>query len=212
MNKVQKNNPSPNVIHLDQARFIKASETLANAFFTDPIQVRLFKDEEQRAAFLPKMFNAMLKTATASQGHLTTTEDFGAVAYWAPPGTDIKLSAMFRTGFAMPRVLIHMPLRAIITMLRVFNTLPKRRKANMPEHHWYLVVLGTDTSRQGEGLGSALLREGLDRADREGKQAYLETETEENVRFYEKFGFTVIEELPVERLGFPMWLMGRKPQ
>ena len=61
-------------------------------------------------------------------------------------------------------------------------------------------------------LGKALVRDGLDRADSDGKIAYLETETENNVGFYQALGFDVVEEITIDRLGLPLWLMARDPQ
>jgi hypothetical protein len=40
--------------------------------------------------------------------------------------------------------------------------------------------------------------------------AYLETETARNVRFYERFGFEVIDRADV--LGSPTWFMWRLPR
>ena len=79
----------------------------------------------------------------------------------------------------------------------------------MPEPHWYLQVIGVDPARQGEGLGSILVREGLSRADTAGTPTYVETETEGNVAFYEKHGFEVVEKIVPKRVGLPMWLMVR---
>jgi hypothetical protein len=40
--------------------------------------------------------------------------------------------------------------------------------------------------------------------------SYLETDKSENVRFYEKFGFTVNAEAKI--LGIPNWFMSRSPR
>ena len=48
-----------------------------------------------------------------------------------------------------------------------------------------------------------------ERVDQEHALSYLETDKLENVSFYEKFGFGVIEEAHV--LGTPNWFMSRAP-
>lgn len=59
---------------------------------------------------------------------------------------------------------------------------------------WYLMYLGVDPAAQGNGTGRAILRESLrSLMDRQVAPAYLETGTERNVRFYERFGFEVRE-------------------
>jgi ribosomal protein S18 acetylase RimI-like enzyme len=76
-----------------------------------------------------------------------------------------------------------------------------------PEPHWHLGPVGVERHLQGRGIGSALLREFLARIDGDRSAAYLETDKRENVRFYERFGFTVQAEAPV--LGVPNWFMIR---
>ena len=60
------------------------------------------------------------------------------------------------------------------------------------EDVWYLDVLGVDPSKQGKGIGSALIRFGLERAARDGADAFLETAVEANVAYYERFGFRTV--------------------
>ena len=74
----------------------------------------------------------------------------------------------------------------------------------------YLQVLGVATDRQGQGVGSALLRHGLERVDRIGGEAYLETNSSSNVTLYERHGF-VIDDAAAALLedGPTSWLMTR---
>ena len=67
---------------------------------------------------------------------------------------------------------------------------------------WYLQLLGVEPDRQGSGIGSALVREHLRLADRQGVAAYLET-TIENLGFYGELGFEVIGEIGIGR-GAPV--------
>ncbi|WP_454859298.1 GNAT family N-acetyltransferase [Promicromonospora soli] len=60
---------------------------------------------------------------------------------------------------------------------------------------WFLATLVVHPDHQGTGIGSALLRDGLAQADRRGHPITLQASTPENVRFYERHGFEVIEAL-----------------
>ena len=80
----------------------------------------------------------------------------------------------------------------------------------MPEPHWYLPAIGVEPEHQDRGLGSALMRAGIRRADRDGKPIYLETETEGNVGYYEHLGFEVVEEMNATGVDLPLWLMSRR--
>ena len=59
----------------------------------------------------------------------------------------------------------------------------------MPDPHWYLWLLGTEPGQVRRGVGSALLRPVLARADREQVPCYLETHSQPNLAFYSRHGF-----------------------
>ena len=81
------------------------------------------------------------------------------------------------------------------------------------EPHHYLFVLGVEPSRQGQGVGRALLDALSARADDAKLPCYLETDTEDNVRFYRSAGYDVIDELRIASLGdLHMWCMRRAPR
>jgi GNAT superfamily N-acetyltransferase len=72
------------------------------------------------------------------------------------------------------------------------------------------MLLGVTPERQGRGVGSALLRAVLDRADREGSPAYLEATSRRNRALYERHGFVTIGELTVADRP-PLYAMWRPP-
>jgi hypothetical protein len=49
----------------------------------------------------------------------------------------------------------------------------------------------------------------LETADREGLDCYLETQKAENLAYYGRFGYEVVEELHPVQGGPPMWTMRR---
>jgi GNAT superfamily N-acetyltransferase len=73
--------------------------------------------------------------------------------------------------------------------------------------HWYLAVLGSDPSAQGNGFGSAVLAPVLERCDVDGVGAYLESSRERNIDFYARHGFRVTTPLglPCGPMIWPMW-------
>lgn len=62
------------------------------------------------------------------------------------------------------------------------------------EQHWHLGPIGVLPSHQGMGVGSELMQRFCKEVDKCSAKAYLETDLDENVRFYEKFGFKLISE------------------
>jgi len=75
----------------------------------------------------------------------------------------------------------------------------------------YLSHIGVAPERQGEGLGTALMHDGLSIADRDGVPTWLETSKGENARYYEGFGFRTVADEDAPGGGPHIWFMRRDP-
>jgi ribosomal protein S18 acetylase RimI-like enzyme len=62
-------------------------------------------------------------------------------------------------------------------------------------------------SHQRKGIGTALLKSFCERMDQARSAAYLETDRESNVAFYERAGFGVVARKNV--IDVPCWFMSR---
>lgn len=187
--------------------YSRAGRVLGRAFSEDPLWSVLMPDPELRV----RMFTGVAKMIAAAGGVVETTARFEAVALWMPPGREIGFGAMVRSRFAPVRWVIRTPRRDLKRMMALQRQVVERRKRLMPEPHWCLEVLGVDPDHQGSGLGSALVRTGVERADSIQSAIYVDTSAEANVGFYERFGFEVIEEMAVTDLDLPFWMMVRPP-
>jgi ribosomal protein S18 acetylase RimI-like enzyme len=166
----------------------RVSEALGNAFFDDPVMRFIIPPDkpDSRLRTLMRMeTKSALKHDTAWM-----TADGAAAALWKPPGkwktTNGELITMLPSVIGSLR-------GGFITGLSVLGAVEKKHPVDPP--HWYLAVLGTETEAQGKGLGSAVLQPVLERCDREGEPAYLESSKETNIPFYERHGFRVTEEV-----------------
>ena len=65
------------------------------------------------------------------------------------------------------------------------------------EQHWHLGPAGGLPSHQGKGIGTNLLSRFCQEVDACLSPAYLETDTDKNVRFYERFGFEIVKETEI---------------
>ncbi|HYI24126.1 MAG TPA: GNAT family N-acetyltransferase, partial [Thermomicrobiales bacterium] len=77
------------------------------------------------------------------------------------------------------------------------------------ERHYHFGPVGVDAHLQGQGIGSAMMHTFCTQMDDANENAYLETDKEINVGFYERFGFQVIGTDTV--IGVQNWFMLRKP-
>jgi ribosomal protein S18 acetylase RimI-like enzyme len=105
---------------------------------------------------------------------------------------------------------------------QVFNLIPEEialrfgkwrstwAKHDPKKPHWHLDPIGVLPERQGQGIGSLLLEHFCEYVDKLKQAAYLETDQTKNVRFYSRFGFTIVGEIPI--LNVPNWFMWRPPQ
>lgn len=181
-----------------------AVDTLSAAFYDDPVLSWLCPDDDRRRATLPGWFGVITRSLHHHHHRaIHLSPDGTGAAVWVPPGVPmVEDDEAF--GAAMVAV---SPLDA-----ERFGTLIGEAEAVHPEEpHWYLFFIGVTPDRQGQGLGSALLRAVLDRCDRDGTPAYLESTRPENRRLYERHGFVRTGEivLPGGPRPTTMW---REPQ
>ena len=178
--------------------------TLARAFEDDPMTLHLFPRPAARRRALPRYFSMLLSRSFLPAGEVWMPSDASAGAAWTPPGARRPgLRDMVRLAPMVAVIGRRLP-RAIAVMRAVEARHP-------PTPHWYLAVIGTDPPAQGRGTGSALLTTVLERCDREGHPAYLESSKEENVPFYRRHGFEITDVLRAPLGAPPLWLMWREP-
>jgi len=75
------------------------------------------------------------------------------------------------------------------------------------EQHWHLGPIGVLPSHRGKGVGTELMPRFCREVGRCSAKAYLETDLDENVRFYKKFGFRTISRSEIFQVE--NWYMSR---
>jgi GNAT superfamily N-acetyltransferase len=80
------------------------------------------------------------------------------------------------------------------------NLVNRHAKIMEGRRHWYLELLATRPESQGRGAAGMLLRWGMQRADEEGTETYLEA-SPDGKPIYEHFGFKEEDRLVVELEG-----------
>ncbi|WP_432678426.1 GNAT family N-acetyltransferase [Rhodococcus pyridinivorans] len=185
------------------------ARVIAEAFFDDPVFAWMFPDEEHRIRRMTRFFAADARHHMVPLGATDIAESDGTVggaAMWALPGrwrTDAWTSLRLLPGFyaALGRY-----------MKRGGQVNVTLDAAHPDEPHWYLSTIGTSPDARGTGLGKALMKAGLDRADAEHAPAYLESSKESNVPYYERFGFEVTRAIVIPGGGPTLWGMWRQPR
>ena len=161
------------------------------------------EDETIRQQRLSRLFGLMA-TSPALQKHsvvaLLDGRIVGVVGLAAPgecqpPASERlrMLPSLFRLGFG--------PARRAMTWLGAWA------KHDLPEPHWHVGPVAVAPDLQGQGIGSALMAQALEIVDAADGVAYLETDKDINVTFYQRQGFEVVAEDRV--LDVPNWFMRR---
>ncbi len=76
----------------------------------------------------------------------------------------------------------------------------------------YIEAFAVQTPRQGQKLGSKLMRQLFVECDKQDRDIFLFTNTEKNVSIYSHFGFETLKEHSVEELNSKTWFMLRRAQ
>ena len=177
---------------------------LARAFYDDPVTSWFYPRDRTRLRHSRTFFSIKLRQLGV-QEQVHTTTDLSGAALWALPGR------WREEGHEVIQYLPTVP--AVLPRLRIALAAMRLIEDHHPaEPHLYLSILGTDPAQQGRGIGSALLRPGLELADGDGLPCYLESSKESNVAFYARHGFMVRETIALPRGGPRLWLMWREPR
>ncbi len=163
----------------------QAISVLTLAFASDPMTRWSLADPVKYLEAYPSVAMAFGgKAFTHASAYLA--EGGAGAALWLPPGVGPDEEALGRLFEE------NAPENAKDDLPLIFEQVVKHYPA---EPYWYLPIIGVDPARQGEGVGSSLLKEALKAVDRDGTIAYLESSNIKNVPLYERFGFEVIGEI-----------------
>ena len=172
---------------------------LGRAFTDDPMLVWPFGAD--RTDLVTEFFRAF-DEQIAPQGWLWEAGDGLGAAAWIPPGSD---QIMMDIDRSMRSTLANAEARHEEMWEWIARNFPD-------EPFWYLDHIAVDAAHRGTGLGAALIRLGLDLADRDGVPAFLETGRHGNVAYYERRGFRTISDDDAPGGGPHIWFMQYDPR
>ena len=185
----------------------------ADAFEPDPMMKWVFPDDSTRQKSLMRWWGFLLdRMPPGAELHGTRVD--GCVAYWQPPRSDTAApdsadDSGGQSDWQAEFIAMMTELLGDLFSSRM-EALGKMQQARLVEPHWYLSVLGTSPDQQSKGLGGRVLAPMLERCDRNGMLAYLESTNPANVGFYRRHGFEPIDEFYLAD-GVLITAMSREP-
>lgn len=187
---------------------VRLGESLAKAFHAAPCYTFLIPEHADRESALAWLWGEFLARVSIRFGSVQVNQDGLAGSFMLAPGRSPSLRSLVAAGLlSFPAHLGWLGSWRIISMGLHLQRL-RARHAPMP--HWYLLAMGVVPEMQGRGLGYAFLTQVIRRAEADGVPCYLQAFSEQQVKYYEKRGFKILdkEELPI---GVNLWNMLRTP-
>jgi GNAT superfamily N-acetyltransferase len=189
----------------------QAVNVAVRAFDDDPFFSYLFPKPDQRHRSVGKLHRTVmlhLAKLAVTRAAVRAGEVVG-VAMWIPPGRwPYPPLLQLRQGIGAVRAFLP-DVSSLGRGGRILRVVEQSHPKTPP--HWYLQLLMVDPDAQRQGIGGRLQAPELATCDREGRFAWLETQKPENVPYYARFGFEVVQEHHPVPEGPSMWSMRREP-
>jgi ribosomal protein S18 acetylase RimI-like enzyme len=180
-----------------------AVNVITNAFSDDPMWKKVFNDEDKNRVITEVMVRFCLKYGNV----LSTSDNLEGVMAITPHDKDMTTWRVIRSGGFFLSMKIRNEAKKMTVLI---NAVEEAKKSLNLAPYIHLLIMGVSQEFQGKGFGGKLLRALIEKAETEKKPIYLETQKEDNINFYEKYGFSVKKKIMLpEPLNLPMWLMLR---
>jgi GNAT superfamily N-acetyltransferase len=186
-------------VRLTESEIEPAAETLARAFYDYPLFNYVFPDASERKRGLPFLLQSAVHYGVLNGEVYATSRNLEGIAVWMPPDhTNRSSPAPEVSKDAMDR------------MAHFGNQVHAVRKRHVPSAHWFLMIIGVVPELQGKGCASVLLAPILARIDQQHLPCYLDTEVDNNVAIYNRYGFRVVDDSIIVDTGVRSWGMLRE--
>ena len=203
-------NAISNLHKLEKREIPKASLVLADAFQNDPLWNKTIGRENNKKGY-PIMAEVMLKYCFKYGQIYATSEKFeGVMALSQGETSYMTFGRLLKSAGIIP--MLKLGFKRLITIADAFTPLDEARKKHMKDRSFvYIQVIGVSNHHQGKGYGKKMLNALIQASEQAKIPIYLDTETESNAKWYERFGFKTVEQMTLPVIDQPMWGMIREP-
>ncbi len=168
----------------------------AEGFYDDPVLSWVLRDDATRLDQLVHLMGGLFDDMVPDRGVVHLIDTCCAALWRRPDFGEVRPASDRLQDAAPPTEAEPAPFSdEEVERLIVLGTI--MAEGHPHDAHWYLNVLSTLPSRQGQGLGSAILDPVLEQADAEGLPCYLESSNPRNVSLYLRHGFVETGRLPL---------------
>ena len=135
------------------------------------------------------------------------SKNFEGIMAIIPHNKNMSAWTLFRSG----AFFLSLKIASESAKMKILSdTIEEAKKSLNLDKYIHLLIMGVSQESQGKGYGGKLIKALVEKSEIERLPIYLETQKEENVGLYEKYGFSVKKKVVLpEPLNLPMWLMVR---
>ena len=190
----------------------RAGRVLADAFLQVPFWNRICEEIPDVSRRLPALYEVSVRQGVSYGGVMAPSENLEGVIAWVPGEfADLNFRQLLRCG-ALP-AMVKAGLKTSRRLSPIFARPAAFRRDYLAAHRClYLLILGVPPANQGKGYGRVLLDAVIEDAERQKLPVLVGAGSEDNVALYERFGFKVIEKLPLAAIDLYEWEMVREPR
>lgn len=176
-------------------RINEMADVCAEAFITnnDPIGNFMFQNEPNHLALKRRFFRSLVTSCSPGAARQGISPNLEAVSIWFPPGMghseDLDTDPFSVQDFVDPETMKR--------MLAVNEVIAALTAHLGHEQQWYLHLVAVRPQFMNQGYSSQLIKPMLAQAKSKKFPCTLITQSMENVRKYEHWGFKVMKEMPV---------------
>ncbi|RMF12073.1 MAG: N-acetyltransferase [Candidatus Dadabacteria bacterium] len=192
----------------DPGEIPKLARCAAAAFADDPLFAWLFPGEH-RQAHLERFFRGVLGAYSPLRTALAIGSGADGFALWLSPEQQPRWYHYRPIVRAVAGLLLHRAVPAA-RLRPAYAALREQSRHHPKEPVFYLAVLAVHPSAQGQGYGRTLLGSLLDAADDAGGAIWLETSNPDNLGYYRRHGFEIVDTIQPYPQMPPFWTMRRE--
>lgn len=177
----------------------KAAKILAKSFIDYPIFKFVFPDEQYRKNKIHHLFSFFIKLGMLRGEVFASSKNIEAVSIWLNPDVKLSLLDYLKAGIIFLKFKID---RKSIKRFSEIGLTKKKNRSNILNNNYCLLdVIGVDPQFQKKGFARLLVESKLIDTDKLKIPCYVETSNQENIPFYERFGFKLIHEYELMSLN-----------
>jgi len=172
-----------------------AANILAEAFYDDPMFKMVFNKNSRKEKTM-RFFTFLLKSNSLFKDGVfiaSINKEIAGVCSFSYPKKKDKLFFNFSFLFDTCKLIFQIGFTAFLTLNKYFKLIRKTKITNI----YYLNFIGVSTKHIGQGVAKHLIDyiHCIVESDNVHSEIRLDTENSNNVAYYQKFGYQVIEQI-----------------